>query len=298
MEVLGRQGFPPLSKLLSFPFFFSFPIHSLIRITRVSRILITDARVSMVAIAFINVFVNFDIIPARTVIIRIIALSALHRFIHVVLRETDFLGLHLLVFPGLQKLISIIPLLIDEIEHSLLRLLILRLFNHPRDLLRRMVLLSSRLRSYSVDDVHSGEQKQRQHRLRTLQSINQIGMLDELLPELLDLLDGVFLAVLFVLLFGEIHVLGREELEPPTLNPRLLSNSREVRALIRFTKKNRMGKERSDATTDAVEFAMSVAEITFSAQRTVSNSETGCDEESEKTFSRTSSTPMKAKTAM
>ena len=96
----------------------------------------------MVTITSINIFINLHIISSNIGII-IITVSALHFSFHVTLRNTDLLRFHLLVLPILQKLIAIIPLLIHKIECALFLLLLLDFLNHPRDLLRRMILLSS-----------------------------------------------------------------------------------------------------------------------------------------------------------
>lgn len=101
----------------------------------------------MVTITSINIFINLHIISSNIgiiiIIIIIIAVSALHFSFHIALRNTDLLRFHLLVLPILQKLIAIIPLLIHKIECALFLLLLLDFLYHPRDLLRRMILLSS-----------------------------------------------------------------------------------------------------------------------------------------------------------
>ena len=122
-------------------------MQSHINITTVIRVLFINARISMITIITINISINLHIISSNIRIIRIIriiiALSTLHLPFHITLRNTDLLRFHLPVFPILQELIAIIPLLIHEIERALFCLLFLDLLDHPRDLLRRMVLLRS-----------------------------------------------------------------------------------------------------------------------------------------------------------
>ena len=120
-------------------------------------ILPIDACISMVTIIPINILINIDITTIRIIIIVIIALPVLHCTIHIIFRETDLFCFHLLIFSIQQEFIAIIPLLIDQIERPLRFLLLFNSLDHPSNLLRRVVLLSIRSRSYSIDYVHSSE---------------------------------------------------------------------------------------------------------------------------------------------